>query len=87
MVGEAPHSHSGGAGILFTISVLWYWGSKRKVLALDSQKVLLADLFRVKHPADEDARRAAAPAAPLTLNPDLQTLGQRRIPVLASGCI
>ena len=49
-----------GAGILFTISVLWYWGSKRKVMALDSQKVLLADLFRVKHPADEDDRHAAA---------------------------
>lgn len=48
-----------GAAILFTISVLWYWGSKRKVMALDSQKVLLADLFRVKHPADEDDRHAA----------------------------
>ena len=52
---------AGGAGILFTISVLWYWGSKRKVMALDSQKVLLADLFRIKHPADEDDRQAAVP--------------------------
>ena len=42
------------------MSVLWYWGSKRKVMALDSQKVLLADLFRVKHPADEDDGYAAA---------------------------
>ncbi len=55
-----------GAAILFTISVLWYWGSKRKVMALDSQKVLLADLFRVKHPADEDDRYAAALPAPVS---------------------
>ena len=45
------------AAILFTVSVLWYWGSKRKVHALDSQKVLLADLFRIRHPADEDDLR------------------------------
>ena len=45
------------AAILFTVSVLWYWGSKRKVHALESQKVLLADLFRIRHPADEDDLR------------------------------
>ena len=50
-----------GAAILFTVSVLWYWGSKRKVMALDSQKVLLADLFRIKHPADEDDGCVAEP--------------------------
>lgn len=46
-----------GAAILFTVSVLWYWGSKRKVHALNSQKALLADLFRIRHPADEDDLR------------------------------
>lgn len=49
-----------GAAILFTVSILWYWGSKRKVSALDSQKVLLADLFRLKHPANEDDRQGLA---------------------------
>ena len=44
------------AAILFTISVLWYWGTKRKVNALDKQKVLLADLFRIQHPADDEDR-------------------------------
>jgi hypothetical protein len=36
------------------VSLLWYWGTKRKVDALDGQKVLLADLFRLA-PPDEDA--------------------------------
>jgi hypothetical protein len=42
------------AAILFAISVLWYWGTKRKVDALDAQKVLLADLFSLR-PPDLDA--------------------------------
>ena len=44
-----------GAGILFGVSILWYWGTKRKVDALESQKVLLADLFALKSPDDECA--------------------------------
>ncbi len=41
------------AGILFTVSVLWYWGTKRKVDALDSKKVLLGDLFKLTGLGDE----------------------------------
>lgn len=43
-----------GPGILFGMSLLWYWGTKRKVDALDSQKVLLADLFAIKGPDDDN---------------------------------
>jgi hypothetical protein len=44
-----------GAAILFGVSMLWYWGTKRKVDALESQRVLLADLFKLKSPDDECA--------------------------------
>ena len=40
-------------GILFTMSVLWYWGTKRKVEALDSMKVLLGDLFKLTGLGDD----------------------------------
>jgi hypothetical protein len=41
------------AAILFTMSVLWYWGTKRKVEALDSRKVLLGDLFKLTGLGDD----------------------------------
>ncbi|BDA46994.1 Potassium transporter 5 [Coccomyxa sp. Obi] len=46
------------SGILFTMSVLWYWGTKRKVEALDSMKILLGDLFKLTGLGDEGPRAA-----------------------------
>ncbi|KAK9918504.1 hypothetical protein WJX75_004557 [Coccomyxa subellipsoidea] len=46
------------SAILFTMSVLWYWGTKRKVEALDSRKVLLGDLFKLTGLGDDGPRAA-----------------------------
>lgn len=35
------------------MSVLWYWGTKRKVEALDSMKLLLGDLFKLTGLGDD----------------------------------